>query len=163
MNPERFMKYVRKCQPDCCWEWTGYRDVDGYGRPHVKVNGRWGSARANRISWELHRGPIPPGLHVLHRCDNPSCVRPDHLFLGTNLDNVHDRDRKGRVAVGEHHGNAKLTESQVREIRARRVHGESPSKLASAFNVDTTTIWLILKNRTWRHIDAFMEERAEAA
>lgn len=85
-----------------CWLWLGALFVSGYGwfqRGHRKQPG----ARANRISWELHRGPIPDGLCVLHRCDNPSCVNPDHLFIGTQLDNIADRDRKGRQARGVRH------------------------------------------------------------
>lgn len=87
-----------------CWIWTAARDKNGYGkahraRPHPKRN-----ARAHRISWELMHCPVPPGMLVLHRCDNPSCVRPSHLWLGTNQDNMADMARKGRQASGDRHG-----------------------------------------------------------
>jgi hypothetical protein len=92
---ERFWKNVRKS--DACWEWTANRSTAGYG--HIKKGGRQGEQLgAHRVSWELHNGPIPPGLFVCHHCDNPRCVRPDHLFLGTTTDNVRDAICKGRMA-----------------------------------------------------------------
>lgn len=88
----RFWAKVEKTPT--CWEWRG-ATVTGYG--HISMGGVLGKIRlAHRISWEMHNGPIPDGLHVCHRCDNPKCVRPDHLFLGTDLDNAQDRDAKGR-------------------------------------------------------------------
>lgn len=97
-----------------CWLWTGATNARGYGtcwRNGVK----W---RTSRVAWDLARGPIPPGLCVCHRCDNPLCVRADHLFLGTNDDNVRDRNFKGRAARGESHGSCKLTDEQVAHMRA---------------------------------------------
>lgn len=87
---ERFWEKVRKGPQ--CWEWTGSR-VRGYG-----YFGAWGRVRlAHRVSWQLRHGEIPPGLCILHRCDNPSCVRPGHLFIGTQRDNMQDAKRKGRT------------------------------------------------------------------
>lgn len=88
---ERFWSYVQR--GDECWTWIGARDANGYGR--LSLPGR-GTIGAHRVSWELHRGEIPDGLCVLHRCDNPPCVWPEHLFLGTHADNVADRIAKGR-------------------------------------------------------------------
>src|SRR5262249_50208468 len=112
---QRFDAYVSFGED--CWEWTSYRDPNGYGRlsidnyPHL----------AHRLAWEFNRGPIPGGMHVLHRCDNPSCVKPEHLFLGSHDDNMADKMRKKRhrfgVSRGSKHGCSKLTEDQVRRIR----------------------------------------------
>lgn len=88
---ERFMSRVA-VDPDGCWLWTGLADQHGYGRIHFE--GR--VTRAHRVSWMIHEGPIPEGQKVLHRCDTPACVRPDHLFLGTQADNMADMNAKGR-------------------------------------------------------------------
>jgi len=90
--------WLRVQKSDTCWEWTGARLK--YGLLSVKGRPRW----AHRVSWVLTYGTIPPGLCVLHHCDNPPCVRPDHLFLGTTLENIADRDRKGRQARGDRSG-----------------------------------------------------------
>jgi hypothetical protein len=93
----RFWAKVDKRGPDECWEWTGARQPQGYGTIGVYLGYRsYGYARSNRVAWELMRGPVPDGLHVLHSCDNPPCVNPNHLFLGTALDNIHDCIDKGR-------------------------------------------------------------------
>ena len=144
---ERFWAKVTKTES--CWYWTGYcHRRSGYG--HVRVGPRM--ARAHRIAWELSHGPIPDGLDVLHSCDNPPCVRPDHLFLGTQLDNIADREAKGRggAAHGEHHGRAKLTEAQVRQIRARAT--EPRGVLAAEFHVGIDAIKRILSGRYWSHV-----------
>lgn len=110
---ERFWERVDVAGPDDCWLWTRGKHSDGYGRMDIGNNTNVG---AHRISWELHHGPIPPNMYVCHRCDNPPCVNPAHLFLGTIIDNVVDRDAKGRTSMGEKHCTAKLTSKQVREI-----------------------------------------------
>jgi hypothetical protein len=113
----------------------------------------------------LHREPIAAGLLVCHKCDNRACVNPDHLFLGTNADNIRDRDRKGRrpVVVGKDHPNSKLTAEAVRDIRARRakpikrsrwaVNPDSVSSLAREYGVTNTAILQVLAGTTWRHVD----------
>lgn len=111
-NPEEILeRFIDKFIPEPnsgCWLWTAYTLPKGYGR--IKVDGK--AVLAHRVSHELHVGPIPEGLHVLHRCDTPSCVNPDHLFLGTPQDNMTDKMQKGRhVALkGSEHVRAKLTE-----------------------------------------------------
>ncbi len=99
-----------------CWGWTALRHRDGYGITSRTL----GRIRAHRLSWQIHNGPIPRGMHVLHRCDNPPCVRPDHLFLGTHADNMADKIRKGRAnaATGERHGSKTHPERVARGDRA---------------------------------------------
>ena len=118
---KRFWDKVKKS--DRCWEWTAGRYVSGYGTFRHKNK----SYYAHRMSYEFVIGPIPQGKHVLHKCDNPPCVNPDHLFIGTPLDNARDRAAKGRQVLnlknlrkalpGEGHYNAKLTWEKVRSIR----------------------------------------------
>src|SRR2546422_11309402 len=95
---ERFWAKVQKLPNDGCWIWTAHTNEHGYGRLSIK---RGVVERAHRISWRLHFGSIPDGLCVLHKCDNPPCIRPDHLFLGTKTDNSVDRQTKHRAPHGE--------------------------------------------------------------
>src|SRR4026209_597513 len=109
----RFWSKVQKT--DSCWLWLASKGEHGYG--WVALNNK--NRHASRAAWELTNGPIPKGMFVLHRCDNPPCVRPDHLFLGTTQDNANEMSRKGRSLYGERNRRAKLTEAQVLEIRCR--------------------------------------------
>lgn len=124
----RFWAKVRK--GNGCWEWSGGRDRRNYG--HLEVNRR--NILAHRFSWTLHFGPIPKGMLVCHSCDNPGCVRPDHLFLGTKKDNAQDAKRKGRKPKGENHPSAKLTNEQVEEIRRSPL---SSNKLGRIYKVSS--------------------------
>jgi HNH endonuclease len=129
-----------------CWEWTSYSDGGGYG--NISRNGK--TQKAHRVSYEAFKGPIPPGLVVRHTCDNPCCVNPDHLILGTQKDNMADRDSRGRRDVkGEQVGTAKLTEKEVLEIRAS---SESLSKLAAKYNVDKSNVYQIKAGKSWKHL-----------
>jgi hypothetical protein len=143
---ERFFSKVDK--KDSCWIWTGARDArEGYGV--FWYQGR--SQRAHRVSWEIHFGSIPDGMKVCHKCDTPSCVNPSHFFLGTDADNVADRNRKGRQAHlrCEQAGNSKLTEQQVKDIRNMYANGNTQRGLARIFKVSQHAIWCIVHNRTW--------------
>lgn len=141
---ERFWRLVAK--GDGCWTWLGTKTCGGYGKIHVSGEARQSrrSAWAHRVSWELANGPIPGGLFVCHQCDNPSCVRPDHLFLGTNDDNMQDAKRKGRNAKGERHGMAKLSDEDVREIRRRSAAGDTAAALGARFGVHPPAISRVL-------------------
>lgn len=132
-------------QGDGCWPWTASVDRWGYG--HIRINGRL--QRAHRVAWELCFGPIPEGVCVLHTCDNPRCVRPIHLFLGSQADNSRDKAKKGRAA-GERNPGAKLTATDVVEIRQRRRASALHRELAADFNVHRTTISNILSGKNWR-------------
>lgn len=145
---ERFWTKVQR--GDGCWEWTGKERVKGYGR--FRPGSTQPKVLAHRFAYELLCGPIPDGLQVLHRCDNPLCVRPDHLFPGTNADNVADKVSKGRQSRlgGERNPNAKLTEQDVLEVRRRRAAGESRKVVAAAFGISPTMVSLITTGRFWR-------------
>jgi len=131
-----------------CWLWTAARSPSGYGR--IGIGGRAGNARqAHRISWGLHRGEIPKGKEVCHRCDTPSCVNPDHLFLGSHQENMRDAVQKGRTSKGEHRPLAKLSEGQVEEIRAST---ESQRVLAGRYGVCQQHISEVKSGSKWSHL-----------
>lgn len=140
--------WAKITKSDDCWEWTAGRMGRGYGA--IKHGGRMRSA--HRVMWELANGPIPKGLFVLHRCDNPLCVRPDHLFLGTQADNMRDCAVKGRTSRNERHGRSKLLPDQVREIRARQSNGETHASIASRFGVSEGCIDRIINGKNWRYL-----------
>jgi len=144
---ERFWAKVNKTND--CWLWTGCQS-EGYG--YIRHNKK--SYRTNRVSWELHFGSIPLGLLVCHKCDNPSCVRPDHLFLGTNLENTQDRDRKKRnkSPKGEQHGSAKLTISDILAIRELHTQKIQTVEIARRFGVCRSHISEIIHRKFWKHI-----------
>lgn len=140
---DRFWARVQKT--DSCWEWTGPVRGKGYGA--VRFDGRMQSA--HRVSWEMANGPIADGLHVLHRCDNPPCINPDHLFLGTQQDNTDDMLAKGRAARGVVNGRAKLTPVQVEEIREAHASGRGVSDLARHYGVARITVRKIVTGQSW--------------
>jgi HNH endonuclease len=154
---DRFWANVQKT--DGCWSWTGEKNRLGYGRFFIEVQvdaqGRRFNIRnmAHRFAWQLTYGTITDELRVLHHCDNPSCVRPDHLFLGTHQDNSNDMIAKERQLKGAQHGRAKLTEADVLTIRARYAAGGiSHRALARQYGVGGTTIMHILHRENWRHL-----------
>lgn len=132
---------------DECWPWLGYRNKKGYGRCFVWV-GDINYVAPHRASWAIHRGH-PGDMQVLHRCDNPPCCNPRHLFLGTNTDNVKDRVSKGRTQRGATHFLARLTEDDVRAMRAAT---GSTASIARRFGVSHGTARAVLTWRTWKHI-----------
>ncbi len=151
---DRFYKLVAPADANGCMVWLGGKvSKGGYGQ--LKAGGRYGgSLKAHRVAWELRNGPIPDGMVVCHRCDNPPCVNPDHLFIGTHADNVADMDSKGRRKTlrGQNARNAKLNEQQVVAIRRERENGRSLQSLANAFGVSQATISLIANHKLWSHI-----------
>lgn len=145
---QRFWSKVRKSD-DGCWEWTGSLDKNGYGQ--VWIGGKY--RKPHRVTYELTFGNICDGFFVCHKCDNPACVRPDHLFLGTIRDNNNDRTRKGRSARGEKVWTCVLTAEKVSEIRRRYEAGNvTQRELASEYGVRQTTIGRIVLRQTWTHV-----------
>lgn len=139
---ERFISRVTKAGD--CWVWCGSKAPGGYGQ--LSVGGKL--QRANRVSWRLFRGEIPKGLHVLHRCDNPPCVNPEHLFLGTHGDNVRDMFSKGRGKFTRIP--PKLTEDQVTKIYSDdRIYKE----IAKDYGVDPSTICDIKRRKSWKKLN----------
>lgn len=131
-----------------CWEWSGSKDRDGYGQV-ILAGHTW---RAHRIAWMLTYGEITSKEHVLHKCDNRSCINPDHLFLGDPKINSDDAVAKGRKIMsrkGENHGRALLTEDLVRKIRNSP---ELPSVLSRQLGVHLCTIIAARLGRTWKHV-----------
>lgn len=132
-----------------CWEWQGKRDAHGYGKTSIARK----EFLAHRIAWILIYGDIPENLCVCHICDNPSCINPTHLFLGTHKDNITDATYKGRMHLGEDHGQSKLTEQLVLLARGiHQRHGISTRKLAQICEVSPPTMWEAINGKTWRHI-----------
>ncbi len=144
-DEERFWKFVNKKNTDQCWNWLGSLNYNGYGK--FTVNKK--DVRSHRFSWVLHNAEIPYGMWVCHKCDNPRCVNPEHLFLGTPQDDANDRKRKNRQAKGEKNGRAKLKLFQVRLIR--KLKGKSSLReIADRFGVTQVLIALIHKNKIWK-------------
>jgi len=134
-----------------CLIWQGPTETNGYGTS--RRGGRL--VRAHRVSYEEHVGPIPTGMYVCHRCDVRACVNPEHLFLGTHLDNMRDATEKGRMGSpkGEASSSAKLTTNDVLQIRAMYAAGSTSQRaLARRFGVVQVTIKDIVKRRTWTHV-----------
>jgi len=134
-----------------CWMWIDAIRPDGYGEIHVDRR----TVLAHRVSYELHNGEIKDGMCVCHSCDNPACVNPAHLFIGTHNDNMQDMIKKGRnnQAKGESAGHAKLTEANVIQIRAcKHELGTTNKELARLYDVSEECIRQIHRRETWTHI-----------
>lgn len=162
---QRFWTKVEKTES--CWFWTAAKNQNGYGvfwpggKPVRNV-------LAHRFSWQLVKGDVPDGMHVLHRCDTPDCVNPAHLFLGTHGDNMVDMAYKGRQAKGDRvwgkkrercqrgsrNGMAKLSEDDVAEIRKLAEAGEAGTVIAARYGVHQSQISRILSGRRWKHTEA---------
>lgn len=145
---DRFMAKVSPEPNTGCHLWTGFVNRDGYGR--LRRGERM--VYAHRFAFEEFVGPIPEGAYVLHRCDTPACVNPEHLFVGTQADNVRDRDRKGRGRwpTGEGSPTARLTAVQVAEIRDRVANGATQTAVAAEYGVSQAHVSTIVHGKSWR-------------
>jgi len=145
---ERFKSKYQE-QPNGCWEWmTKSKTHDGYGVMIVDGVMRSG----HRLSYELFKGLIPEGLLVCHTCDNPSCVNPSHLFLGTAQDNMTDKVNKGRSPKGEKNASAKLTEEQIRSIKIELNDGGKVTHIAIKYGMSHGQVSKIKSGKKWGHI-----------
>lgn len=131
-----------------CWEWVGPLNLHGYGQ--LKYRNRM--YQAHRLAWELTNGPIPDNLFVCHKCDNPVCCRPDHLFLGTHADNMADMVAKGRARKGSDVYVSKLEEIDIPIIRELHAQGAKVPSIARKYNVKSNAIRRIIEGKTWKHI-----------
>lgn len=134
--------------PNGCWVWRGLTSTGGYGLVtiHYKMY------RTHQLAYELMTGPIPPGALVLHSCDNPPCVNPAHLRLGTDKDNALDRVARGRQIQGTVHHNAKLTDDAVRDIRRLHAAGANISQLSRQFDINRHQIRDVIRRKWWKHV-----------
>lgn len=143
---------------EVCWEWQrGKSVIGGYG--NFDLRGK--TFRAHRIAFFMGNGADPKDLCVCHKCDNPACVNPNHLFLGTDKDNVHDMHKKGRFSVrrGEENNLSKLKEGQVKEILEKHKNGQSASSLCKEYNVSSTVIYSIVNRITWKYLSEGYDKR----
>jgi hypothetical protein len=150
----RFWLKVSIVDGDGCWLCAASPDSHGY--PQFTVGSRKNqiNIRAHRLSWRIHFGPIPPGLCVLHHCDVRPCVRPNHLFLGTNADNTADMIAKGRERIrGDDSGKAKLTTLDIKRIFALHAAGHKQADIACEFGVSRPQISRIVNRKRWQHLE----------
>lgn len=149
-RPTEELFWIKVEKSDGCWLWKACRDKTGYGVFHMNQK----KLPAHRYSWMLHKGPIPEGLWVLHRCDNPPCVNPAHLFLGTVKDNVADMVAKNRQGCqsGSENPRSKLTESDIPKIFRCRSNGLTQQQIANLFGVKQPAIGKILTRKGWTHV-----------
>jgi transposase len=151
---EQYEKHVIKREGDKCWGWKGCTNEFGYGLMRHERK----CMRAHRVSWEIHKGKIPNKLHVLHYCNNPICSNPNHLFVGTDQDNVDYCKASGRKwsnpnpNKGEKHHNSKITDEKAKKVKLFLKQGNSPRDVATMLNVKIHTVYSIKYNVSWKHV-----------
>lgn len=142
-----FWRHVLVLGDNECWPWEGCTNKQGYG---VVAGNRY----AHRVSWEIHKGPIPPAIKIRHKvCDNPSCVNPNHLATGSTQDNSDDMKKAGRSLVGVRNNKAKLDDAKVVEIVNLYIEGERSMVIAEKYGVNYSTIRRIVTGNGWNHLD----------
>lgn len=141
-----FQRFMDKVNSD--WQWTAGKHREGYGE--FCIDGK--EVYAHRVSYELFVGPIPEGMDILHSCDDPGCVNPEHLHPGTHSANMHEMSERKRIPSGEKHNLSKMTQVQVNKIREDWNNNKIKSirECAEEYSVNYTTIWNIIYNKTWK-------------
>jgi len=154
---EAFRQRIARNDRTACWEWTGPYEAFGYGRFWIKGRGR--HYKAHRVAAWLWKGfDLDSEMHVLHHCDNPACVNPDHLYIGTNVENGRDRSVRRRCRVphprgqGEANHNAVLTDAIVRDIKARVRSGERQHLLAKKYGISQAHVSRLVRGKSWAHV-----------
>jgi len=148
-TPSSFWSKVDKKSTEECWVWKGTLDKRGYGQ--ISQNNK--ARAAHRLAYTYTYGAIPENMFVCHKCDNPPCVNPSHLFLGTLQENTADRDAKGRQVKGERVNTAKLTENQVLDIlRLYKTGNYTLKDFVAIYHVNVETIRALIKGKTWKHL-----------
>ena len=147
---KRFWDKVDIRGEDDCWPWLAFKDFKGYGS--FSLGGK--TARAHRVAYSLSHGPTLGRMHVLHRCDNPSCMNPNHLFLGTNTDNHADKEHKGRgnQPKGVDNTNAKLSDGKVLWIREMLTEGMTHKRISDYFGVARQQVSMVASGLSWSHV-----------
>ena len=160
---ERFLAKVEINEENGCWEWTGSHDSCGYGQIKIRRI-RPSALGSHRVSYLHYNGDIPEEFCVCHKCDNPKCVNPEHLFVGTNLDNTRDMINKGRDRSGDHKGEAnaysKLKEKDVLEI-VNSLSTMNNKQIAEIYDTTHANISLIRRGKSWTHVTGFDRETNE--
>lgn len=162
MDIEDFWSFVDQRAPHECWPWLRGTSSLGYGKLVLGRGDEKEPWLAHRVAWWLSRGERPKEC-VLHRCDNPICCNPRHLYEGTRGDNNRDRDARGRNGghkiAGERHVHAKLTDARVLDARKRYANGEECKALAEEFGVSFSCLWSAIQGRTWKHLPVSFKPR----
>lgn len=152
---KRFWRFVKKGGVDECWNWTGGKSKLGYGLFSVHLPNHPDTAKAYRISWEIaNQASLLPGSVIMHTCDNPPCVNPAHLKLGTHKENVQDMCAKGRkrISRGESHSCSKMTEAQVTAARHAASNKKTIASISREMNLPYSALWSAIRGKTWKHV-----------
>lgn len=149
-TPSKFWSRVSRGLPDECWNWLGAKSRGGYG--NVRFQNKF--YRAHRLAYELENGPFGDGLLVCHRCDNPLCCNPNHLFLGTPKDNVLDAVGKRRMSVCSKNGRALFTDDEALLLRDMYRGGITATSIARHLGLSKITVWMLCAGKTWKYLEA---------